>query len=119
MKRIMSFVIGVSLCAGCKSSSPAYDPFLGRQTIPPPGTATPPPGQPYYGSPPAVSPGAQVAPPTGGTLSPPMTPTNFAPTPAGGNGFSSFSPNVSPQNPSAMPNPTPSAFGRPALTPVS
>jgi hypothetical protein len=119
MKRIASLVIGVLLCAGCKSSSPAYDPFLGRQTIPPPGTATPPPGQPYYGSPPSVSTGAPIAPPTGGTLPAPTGPTNFAPTPAGGNGFSSLSPNVSPVMPSTTPNPAPSAFGRPAFTPVS
>ena len=114
MKRITSLAIVVLLCAGCRSPSQAYDPFLGRQTIPPPGTAVPP-GQPYYNSP-TVSPGAPVAPPTGGTL---PTPTNFAPTPAGGNGFSSFSPNVSPLSPSATPNPTPGPFGRPAFTPVS
>jgi hypothetical protein len=118
MKRIEPLAIVVLLCAGCRSPSPAYDPFMGRQTIPPPGTAVPPPGQPYYGAPPAVSTGSQILPPTG-AVSPSNGPTNFAPNPAGGNGFSSFSPNVSPVNPASAPTATPGNFGRPAFTPVS
>ena len=51
MKRILSLAMVVLLCAGCQSPAPVYDPFLGRTTVQPPGTALPPPGQPYYGAP--------------------------------------------------------------------
>jgi hypothetical protein len=97
MKRIVRELLALALCAGCRSSQPVSDPFLGPTTVPPPGTAVPPPGQPYYGTPA----GAPTAVPTPAAL-PPGTPVlprggvpmNFAPAPAGG--MSSFTPNVSP-----------------------
>ena len=54
--RLPVLIVSVLLVAGCNSPPSSYDPFLGRTTVPPPGTMqTPPPGtvQPYYqGSPP-------------------------------------------------------------------
>ena len=64
MKPIVGLFIAVALCAGCKSAQPVYDPFLGPTTVPPPGTAVPPPGQPYYGAPPTAAP-TMAAPPPG------------------------------------------------------
>ncbi len=103
MKRISGLLVGAALCAGCRSAQPVSDPFLGPTVVPPPATATPPPGQPYYGSPAGTYPPSTTAPPM---TSPPIggpapasgiptMPRNFSPAPAGG--MSSFTPNVSPQ----------------------
>ena len=56
MKRILGVAAAMALAIGCRGPSQVYDPFLGRTTVDPPGTATPPPGQPYYGAPPATAP---------------------------------------------------------------
>jgi len=121
MKRIVGLMIVAALCAGCRSSQPVYDPFLGSTTVPPPGTATPPPGQPYYGSPagaPVMAPPPATAPPPGATTAPVLprggVPLNFAPAPAGGMS-SSFTPNVSPMQmqPGATPNLQPTPAGMP------
>jgi hypothetical protein len=135
MKRIVGLIIAVALCAGCRSSQPVYDPFLGPTTVPPPGTATPPPGQPYYGAPPTAAP-TMAAPPPGSSTAPVLprggVPMNFSPAPAGGMS-SSFTPNVSPMQmqpgataalqptPAAMPpgyaGPVASAAGPSAIRP--
>ena len=67
-------------CQGCQTPRPNFDPFLGRTTVPPPGTGTvgPPPG---------------VAPDSGGFLqqAPPMNPgtgNQFAPPESNNNLFS-------------------------------
>jgi hypothetical protein len=58
------------LCLGCQAPPGAIDPFIGRQTVPPPGTGTPaavPPGDAYY-TPKAGEPspsGTPYAPPGG------------------------------------------------------
>ncbi len=134
MSRLLGVVIVAAMCAGCRSSAPVYDPFMGRTTVPPPGTAVVQPGQPYYSAPAA-----------GATTSPPLItpPPGASATPATVNSglSSSFTPNVSPVSangaaptaavtpvsataPAAMPatpgakplNPTP-ATGRPIYGP--
>ena len=119
MKRILGVAAAMALAIGCRGPSQVYDPFLGRTTVDPPGTATPPPGQPYYGAPPATAP--TMAPPPGAAATPVPRygSPNFSPTPAGGAGLSSsFTPNVS--SPAQI---TPAAAaGRaaaPPFTPVS
>lgn len=70
MKRLV-FLLAVAACTGCQTSAPTgpiANPFLGRSTVPPPGTNAPPPASaPYYGNgqmlPPAVSGGAPLTPP--------------------------------------------------------
>jgi len=109
MKRIFALVAAAALLAGCQSPQPAYNPFSGPTVVPPPGTAVPPPGQPYYGSPagaPLLPPSTNVPPPTSSTIRPGAP--NFAPVPAGGMS-SSFTPNVSPQPPAAFPAPASAA----------
>ncbi len=89
MSRLLGVVIVAAMCAGCRSSAPVYDPFMGRTTVPPPGTAVVQPGQPYYSAPPA---GATTSPPL---ITPP--PGASATPPAVNSGLSSsFTPNVSP-----------------------
>ncbi len=89
MSRLLGVVIVAAMCAGCRSSAPVYDPFMGRTTVPPPGTAVVQPGQPYYSAPPA---GATTSPPL---ITPP--PGASATPPTVNNGLSSsFTPNVSP-----------------------
>ena len=61
MKRIFA-AAALALATGCRGPSQVYDPFLGRTTVDPPGTASPPPGQPYYGAPPVTAPPATIAP---------------------------------------------------------
>ena len=96
MSRLLGVVIVAALCMGCRSSAPVYDPFMGRTTVPPPGTAVVQPGQPYYAAPPA---GATTGPPL---ISPP--PGASATPPAVNNGLaSSFTPNVSPIPTSSTP----------------
>jgi hypothetical protein len=121
MKRMLGLITALALCAGCRSSQPVYDPFLGPTTVPPPGTATPTTAAPYYGpagapvyAPPATTTAPGVAPPPGATA--PVVPRgavpmNFAPAPAGG--MSSFTPNVSPLQPTPAPRlqPTPAMPG--------
>ena len=95
MKRIFA-AAALALATGCRGPSQVYDPFLGRTTVDPPGTASPPPGQPYYGAPPVTAP---IAPPAAAAPMPRYGSPNFAPTPAGGAGLSSsFTPNVSPNS---------------------
>ncbi len=70
MKRL-GLLLAVVACTGCQTSSPTspvVNPFLGRSTVPPPGTNAPPPvSAPYYGggqmTPPTVSGGAPLTPP--------------------------------------------------------
>ena len=110
MKRMFALVASAALLAGCQSPQPAYNPFSGPTVVPPPGTAVPPPGQPYYGSPagaPLLPPTTNVPPPTNATIRP-QGPVNFAPVPAGGMS-SSFTPNVSGQPPAAFPTPASAA----------
>ncbi len=114
MIRIACALIVVAMCAGCRSSAPVYDPFLGRTTVEPPGTAAVAPGAPpYYTAPPSSAVGPPiVSPPPPGTAapvsapptSPPPTtpppipysvPQGFSPAPAGYGGFGSVTPNVS------------------------
>lgn len=121
MKRIFSLALTAMLCAGCRSPAPVYDPFLGRTTVEPPGTALPPPGQPYYGAPagatiapPLVTPPTTISP----TVPAPVGPSNFTPAPAGSGGLSSFAPNVSPTSPGALPS-GPATSSSPQVTPVS
>ncbi len=119
MKRILGVAAAMALAIGCRGPSQVYDPFLGRTTVDPPGTATPPPGQPYYGVPPATAPTLAQPPGAAATPMPRYGSPNFSPTPAGGAGLSSsFAPNVS--SPTQL---TPaSASGNtaaPPLTPVS
>lgn len=109
MKRMFALIAAAALLAGCQSPQPAYNPFSGPTVVPPPGTASPPPGQPYYGSPPGaplLPPTTNVPPPTSSTIRPGAP--NFAPVPAGGMS-SSFTPNVSPQPPAAFPAPASAA----------
>ena len=107
MKRIFA-AAALALATGCRGPSQVYDPFLGRTTVDPPGTASPPPGQPYYGDPPVTAPATPV---------PRYGSPNFAPTPAGGSGLSSsFTPNVSPTQPVSTP---PGKAGTLPITPVS
>lgn len=83
----MNLLAPVLLCAclfvGCQNAQPAFDPFLGRSTIPPPGTAIPqganayvPTAPPPITQPPMVTPGAPVVAPN---VAPP---TYFSPNPA-------------------------------------
>src|SRR5688572_29591769 len=51
MKGPLAFLIAATLCLGCQAPPGAIDPFIGRQTVPPPGTTTAsaqPPGDDYY-----------------------------------------------------------------------
>jgi hypothetical protein len=118
MKRMFAFVAAAALSAGCQSPQPAYNPFNGPTVVPPPGTATPPPGQPYYGSPPGaplLPPTTNVPPPTSSTIRPGAP--NFAPVPAGGMS-SSFTPNVSGQSPAPFAAPASAAPISASLAPV-
>jgi len=120
MKRMFALVAAAALLSGCQSPQPAYNPFNGPTVVPPPGTAVPPPGQPYYGSPagaPLLPPTTNVPPPTNSTIRP-QGPANFAPVPAGGMS-SSFTPNVSPQPPAAFPAPASAAPISASPAPVS
>jgi hypothetical protein len=124
MKRILGLASAVVLCAACRSPAPMNDPFLGRTTVEPPGTALPPPGQPYYGAPPgaATTPPMMAPPPyTSPTMPRTIGPANFSPAPAGPGGLSSsFSPNVSPiAGTSSTPTLLPNGSAQPAVTPVS
>lgn len=69
MKRLTMIVAAAAL-TGCQTAAPTgpmANPFMGRSTVPPPATASPPPGAtPYYGNgqlPPAVSGNAPLTPP--------------------------------------------------------
>jgi hypothetical protein len=58
MKGPLALLIAATLCLGCQAPPGAIDPFIGRQTVPPPGTATPttqPPGDEYYSNAPKTS----------------------------------------------------------------
>ena len=113
MKRIFA-AAALALATGCRGPSQVYDPFLGHTTVDPPGTASPPPGQPYYGAPPVTAP---IAPAAAAAPMPRYGSPNFAPTPAGGAGLSSsFTPNVSPTQPVSTP---PGKAGTLPITPVS
>ncbi len=92
MPRLVGVLILAALCMGCHSPTPVYDPFMGRTTVPPPGTAAPMQSAPYYAPAPgstSAAPPLISAPPASGAALPPgaqMPPM----------GASSFSPNVSP-----------------------
>src|SRR5262249_46486631 len=114
MTRLWCALSVVVVCAGCRNAPPVTDPFLGAQTIPPPGTAVlapnAPVAPPYYGattSPPTSAPivsspvtsPTPAVPPATPTTPPPTTapyqynmPQNYRPSPTG---FSSVTPNVS------------------------
>lgn len=66
MKWPCLLLLATSGLAGCYGTGPAVDPFLGRQTVPPPGTgqiAPPSVSIPYYqGNPPPGAPPAMTAP---------------------------------------------------------
>jgi hypothetical protein len=65
MKRPLVLLFAAMLVAGCRAPNGSIDPFLGRQTVPPPGTgvASAPPGDAYYQAPraSAVTPGPAPA----------------------------------------------------------
>lgn len=121
MTRLWCALIVIAVCAGCRNSPPVMDPFLGQQSIPPPGTAVLAPNAsvapPYYGSTPGSTVGAPIVTPPAGapmtsapmsappsTLPPPTTvpattapyqynmPPGYRPSPTG---FSGVTPNVS------------------------
>lgn len=106
MSRMWCALIVVAVCAGCRNTPPVMDPFLTQQTIPPPGTATPPTSAPPYYMAPAGSSVSSplVSPPAGASMpvTPPPTqtpppipysvPQGFSPAPAG---YGAFIPNVS------------------------
>ncbi len=72
MKRL-AFVLLAIASAGCQTTdSTVLNPFLGRSTVPPPGTAAPTAGPaPYYGGGTATAPGPI---PSGGVGGAPLTP---------------------------------------------
>src|SRR5215831_4219647 len=107
MKRLIGLMIAAALCTGCRSSAPPFDPFLGRTTVPPPGTAVPTAAPPYYSTTPTtVAPTPTLAAPPGSTA------PAFTPAPAGG-GYSSFTPNVSTPSQQITPAAGPSPSTRP------
>jgi hypothetical protein len=95
MIRLWCALIVIAVCAGCRNSPPVMDPFLGQQTVPPPGTAVLAPNAsvapPYYGA--TTSPSTSVP-----IVSPPIT----SPTPA-----------AQPVTPAAPPNTTPYQYNMP------
>src|ERR1700719_416837 len=98
MKRILSLAMVVLLCAGCQSPAPVYDPFLGRTTVQPPGTALPPAIQPYYGARAGtITPQIVTPPPTAApVMRRQIGHAHFSPTPRGPGGLrDKFTPNVS------------------------
>ena len=70
------FAILLVGAAGCQSAQRAYDPFLGRTTVPPPGTMAPMQVQPYYGG---SAPANLSAPPITAPITPgvPATPPAY------------------------------------------
>lgn len=66
MRWLVSLFLVAAVLAGCNSPGPTYDPFLGRTTIPPPGTGQISPGTavPYYQSTPAQGGQSSVTPRT-------------------------------------------------------
>jgi hypothetical protein len=69
MKWVLSVLCGAALLTGCNGSGQTIDPFLGRTTIPPPGTGqvlTPGTAQPYYQGNPLPGAVAPVTPLPGG-----------------------------------------------------
>jgi len=70
MKRL-TFLLAMGALAGCQTAAPTgpvINPFMGRSTVPPPGTGTPAPAAaPYYGN-------GQLAPPTVSGSGAPLTP---------------------------------------------
>lgn len=58
MKGPLACLFTAMLCLGCQAPPGAIDPFIGRQTVPPPGTGAPtsqPPGDSYYSNAPQTS----------------------------------------------------------------
>lgn len=58
MKGPLACLFTAMLCLGCQAPPGAIDPFIGRQTVPPPGTGAPtsqPPGDNYYSNAPKTS----------------------------------------------------------------
>src|SRR3954464_15214475 len=99
MKRpwILLVVLGI-FAAGCHSPSTTYDPFLGRSTVPPPGTGAVAAGAPYYngagaaggvapafvpGSAPSLAPMIGAPPLTAPPGAIPMPPPAYQPAPSG------------------------------------
>src|SRR5262245_21754619 len=73
MKGPLACLIAAVLCLGCQAPPGAIDPFIGRQTVPPPGTGTPaaiPPRDRYYNAAPKTSATTNVS-PSGTPLTPP------------------------------------------------
>jgi hypothetical protein len=123
MKRPLACLIAATLCLGCQAPPGAIDPFIGRQTVPPPGTGTPssvPPGDEYYNGAPKAS--ANDASPSGTPYSPPggfRSPNNAATKPeaiqpraavSGSSGNSGGSP-VRPASPTDTPPGTTASRG--------
>ena len=81
MARALAVLLASLSWFGCQSQRPPFDPFLGEQRIPPPGTGTAMPPQsatPYYqGNPPPGSPPAGFNPsvPPAGSYQSPVSPT--------------------------------------------
>src|SRR5687768_943056 len=71
MKGPLACLFAAVLCLGCQAPPGAIDPFIGRQTVPPPGTATAsaqPPGEEYYDR---AKTSSNAASPSGSPYSPP------------------------------------------------
>jgi hypothetical protein len=72
MKGPLACLFAATLCLGCQAPPGAIDPFIGRQTVPPPGTGTPsaaPPTDGYYS--PASKTSVNETSPAGTPYSPP------------------------------------------------
>jgi len=57
MNRALALLLTAVVATGCRGTSPAIDPFVGRTTVPPPGTgaaAINPRPDPYYSNPPGA-----------------------------------------------------------------
>lgn len=92
MRLSMLIMTGLMLAsAGCQSNQSHYDPFLGRTTVPPPGTIqTGPPGTApplYQGMPPTGTAPAGVPAPVGAPVTAPATPPLGTPPPPGAYGM--------------------------------
>jgi hypothetical protein len=124
MSRLWCAIIVVAVCAGCRNSPPMTDPFLGRTTVEPPGTASVAPvAPPYYSSPsaPPVSPPI-ITQPAGAPIPATPPPTTQPPipysVPQGFRPVSSVTPNVSspatsPAVAAAAPSPNRPVYGPP------
>ena len=75
MMRPLVLVVAATMLVGCQTPTALVDPFLGRQTVPPPSTGmatnTPPPDSSYYNAPKSSSAGAANGTSTASPYAPP------------------------------------------------